>query len=438
MSRQKRETAWFFLALALAWPLRASGLTLREAMDLAVQNNVTAQLAHSTEAEARAQTLRSAAALLPNLLATVGQSRTFKTNLEASGFPANGLFDPLIGPYNTFDARLSLTQRLFDLAALRLQQADRAYAQAALETEQLAREQVAASAALAYIEALRAAGSVEAARSDADLAQTLLRLAQDQHLAGLSTGVDLARAQTRLAQENVRLIRARVASRQAELRLLRICGLSLGSVVPLTEGFVQSPANEPAPVLESAVTQALKQRREVGALEAQRRAETTRALAARAENYPTVVAAADYGFSGPLPSHSARTGSIGGRLSLPIFSGGQTLSDSRIARARQNAAEVRLADAKAQVEEDVRLSAETLMAAREELTATQSEIALAERELTMARDRFAAGAGDNIQLLSAQTSLEAARESRLNAQAGYAVAGANWALALGDMKQFHF
>jgi len=90
-----------------------------------------------------------------------------------------------------------------------------------------------------------------------------------------------------------------------------------------------------------------------------------------------------------------------------------------------------------QIEEDVRLSIETLSAAVEELRATDQEVKLAEQELQMARDRFSAGVGDNIQLLSAQTALEVAREGQVNALASYQIARVNWAMATGTMSTFH-
>ena len=61
---------------------------------------------------------------------------------------------------------------------------------------------------------------------------------------------------------------------------------------------------------------------------------------------------------------------------------------------------------------------------------------LAERELQMARDRFAAGAGDNIQVITAQTTLAQAREEKVQALALYNVARVNLYSALGEAQKF--
>ena len=101
--------------------------------------------------------------------------------------------------------------------------------------ESLAREQVAAAAALAYIEAQRSSRAVLAAQADLQLSQSLLKLAHDQHHAGVSTGVDVARAETNTAQQNLRLIRAQIDAQQSMLRMLRVVGLPLGQPVTLPD-----------------------------------------------------------------------------------------------------------------------------------------------------------------------------------------------------------
>ena len=311
----------------------------------------------------------------------------------------------------------------------------RAQAEVAQWQEKLAGDQVIAAAALAYVEAQRSASVVDAAQSDADLANTLLKQTQDQHRAGTATGVDEARAQTRLAQEQVRLIHARVSARQAVIRLARVTGLPLPDPLKLTDSLVTVPIDT-ATLIEN-VPAAWDQRFEMRVAQAELQADDQAWRAAQAEFLPTIKAAGDYGFSGNLPEGSARTGSIRGQLDLPIFSGFATVAEIRENRARKTAAEANYSDTRTQVEEDVEISHDTLTAAVDELHATDLEVRLATRELQLARDRFSAGVGDNIQVLSAQTALEEARENQINALAGYHVARVNWAMALGTVSAFH-
>jgi outer membrane protein len=155
----------------------------------------------------------------------------------------------------------------------------------------------------------------------------------------------------------------------------------------------------------------------------------------QAENLPLITALADYGFSGNTWEGSARTGSIGGRLSLPIFSGGETHGKIVEARAQLEESEDRFNDARLQIEEDVRLALQELSAAVEENKSADQAVALAQTELKMARDRYSVGVGDNIQVVSAQTVLAGVRDDQVNAVAHYDIARANLAAALGRIQE---
>jgi outer membrane protein len=61
---------------------------------------------------------------------------------------------------------------------------------------------------------------------------------------------------------------------------------------------------------------------------------------------------------------------------------------------------------------------------------------LAEAELKMARDRFSAGAGDNVEVVAAQEALARGQDSRVAALAGYQVSRVNLAMAVGGMEAF--
>src|SRR5260370_28932328 len=108
---------------------------------------------------------------------------------------------------------------------------------------------------------MRADRAVATAQTNVTLAQTLLKLAQDQRDAGIATGVDVTRAQTRLAQEQVRLLRPQTDSEEGRLQLQRIVGLPLGSPLTLTDLLHLELVT--LPPIETAVAQAQDTRAEV-------------------------------------------------------------------------------------------------------------------------------------------------------------------------------
>ncbi|MCX5795493.1 MAG: TolC family protein [Elusimicrobia bacterium] len=411
-------------------------LSLQECVALAVQNNLSVRLAKAGTAAARGRVLQSSAALLPRLTGSMSEVRTYKENLAAMGFSGGG-FPELIGPFNTFDARIRAVAEVFDLPSiLRLKSSGADDRAAALE-ERLAVEQVAAAAALAYVELFRARQAIASAEADVGLSLSLRQLAEDKKHAGTAAGIDVARAKTREAEEKLALLEARNVAQEAEVRLLRVVCLPLDRSVVLKDAPSFAPS-EPLQT-EAALQAARADRWELRIAEERFSSARSQWRAEQSQRLPSVVLTGDVGLSGPDPDYRARTtGSAGAALQLPIFAGGAITGRVREADSRKAAAEARLDSLRAQVDEDVRLAIIDLGAAVERVD-TASEVArLAEDELAMARDRFAAGVADNVELLNSQTALTHARDVRVSSLARYQAARISLALALGRMKDFAF
>jgi len=414
-------------------------LTLAAAIDLALANNLATLLAQEQKRAAAGVTEQARSALLPNVSGAAYQA-SITLNLAALGFQPGtfpGISQTFIGPFNNFDARASLVQKVFDLAAIRNYQSGHAGERVAEYQERLAREQVSEATALTYLETLRSDRAVAAAEANVELASTLFKLAQDQHNAGVATGVDVTRAETRLAQERVGLAQARTASEEARLNLQRVIGVPLGSPLVLTDPlrFV----DEPLPATDAAVAQALAVRNEVLISTEQVKMLDLERKSVRGELLPSLEFVADYGVSGITPTNLALpTRRVAIQLNVPIFNGGLTQGRLAVATSREHQAELELSSIRGQVEEDVRLALSGLRTTVERVRAADEALRLAQRELEMARDRFAAGVGDNLEVVTAQTSLANARAAQVEALAVYNAARLNLAAALGRAEAFRW
>ncbi|HUS12461.1 MAG TPA: TolC family protein [Pyrinomonadaceae bacterium] len=420
-------------------PGQPAELSFEQAIQLAIENNLGTLLARERRNEACGVKQQSLAALLPNVSGVAYQA-SLTENLAALGFHPGlipGFNSTFVGPFRNFDARISLVQTIFNLSAFRSHQAGRAGVRVAELQEGLAREQVASGTGLLYLEALRADAAVGAAQANVELAQALLKLAQDQRNAGVATGVDVTRAQTRLAEQQVGLAQAQTTSEQARLNLQRVVGLPLGSPLTLTDQLRFT--EEPLPAVETAVAQAGQDRREVQVAEEQNRMTRLERQAVRAEYLPSVEFVGDYGVSGMSPSNSdLPTRRVAVQVNVPIFNGGLTQGRVAVAASRQRQTELELSNIRGQVEEDVRLALTTLRTAAVQVRAANESVMLAQRELEMARDRFKAGVGDNLEVVSAQTSLANARDAGVTALAQHNAARLNLAAALGRAEEFRW
>ncbi|HXT00558.1 MAG TPA: TolC family protein [Elusimicrobiota bacterium] len=245
-------------------------VSLRDAISASIGSRLDAVLAGEQTAQARARAMQAASGLLPQLTATFSEVRTFKVNLAAEGlaFPN---FPSMLGPYDTFDARAHLTQKVFDWGTIQRARSEKAAAVAASDEEKAAREQVAAAAALAYLDAVRAQRAVAAAQADKQVADSLLSLARDRKAQGAATGVDVVRAQARAADADAALLRASIAETEAQLLLKRVAGWPLGRELKLTDDF--TAASSSAPALEASLSAAFSGRPELAAAEARARSE---------------------------------------------------------------------------------------------------------------------------------------------------------------------
>jgi outer membrane protein TolC len=253
----------------------------------------------------------------------------------------------------------------------------------------------------------------------------------------VATGVDVTRAETRLAQERVGLAQARTAAEQARLNLQRVVGVPQGSALVLVDALSFSP--EPTPQPEVAVAEALSHRAEVLISEAQVSMLNLERKAVRDELLPSLQFVGDYGVSGITPTNTTLpTRRVAVQLNVPIFNGGLTQGRITVATAREREAELQLGSIKGQVEEDVRLALSALRTTVERVNAADEAMRLAQRELEMSRDRFRAGVGDNLEVISAQTSLANARAAQVEALAVYNAARLNLAASLGRAESFRW
>ena len=172
-------------------------LSLGQAVEIALQpeGNARIQMAEQLIRQAQARSAQTRAALLPDLSGSVArQSQT--RNLEALGIqvrtPIPGVLIPrFVGPFSTFDARAFVSQKIFDLAAIRRFQASRTAVRVARAEDESTRDQVSQQVGRTYLAAMRAEASLETARANLALGEALLRLAVNQKAAGTGTGIEV-------------------------------------------------------------------------------------------------------------------------------------------------------------------------------------------------------------------------------------------------------
>jgi outer membrane protein TolC len=176
-------------------------ISLKEAFHEASKNNVKVLLAQEKKKEVRGRVWQSYSGWLPHVSGEVSQVRE-TVNLASLGFTPDafpGLQNTFLGPFNSFDARISLVQNIFSYTALGDLRASKSEERKLRLEEILAEEQSALDSGIAYLRLLEAEANLKGARSDVELASHIARLLKDQFQAGLANIVDQTRAETQLS-----------------------------------------------------------------------------------------------------------------------------------------------------------------------------------------------------------------------------------------------
>ena len=264
--------------------------------------------------------------------------------------------------------------------------------------------------------------------------QTLEKLARDQHAEGLATAVDVVRAQVQLARDQQNLLVARNAYQTSLLVLAHYLGLNPGAPLELAEPLKFHHVESTG--AEQALRAALEARSDYAALLKQQDSVVEQIKASRARYYPTLAVNGNYGAIGRPSGSAAGTGAIQGTLTVTVFdrdrAGEKVELESQLKRLK-----AQMDDLNREIEQEVRKAILDLDSTENQVTVTEAALHLAERELTLAQDRFRNGVTDNIEVVTAQTTLAAAQDDRIGALARHADALMALARALGGTEKIY-
>jgi outer membrane protein TolC len=403
-------------------------LSIGDAIRRALEHNLGVLEAGERLGIARSARWTALSELLPHVNGSVSESRR-KTNLEAFGFPLRGEFPRVVGPFNVFDARLFVSQALVDMAAINGNRAESHNVAAARHDYRSARDTVVLVAANLYLQSLAAAARADTARAQLATAQALLQQAQDLRQSGIVAGLDVVRAEVRLAADRQRATAATNDYEKTKLQLARVIGLPIGQEFTLNDDLPEVPVPEMS--LQEALTLAYRDRPDFLAAQERVSAAEAEVSAVRGEALPSVHVNADYGAIGLTAGSALPTFSVTAAVTVPIFEGGR-LQGRRLeadALLRQRRAE--FDDLRAEIYYDVRTAFLDLQATGEELQTATRARQLAAQQLEQSRDRFAAGVANNIEVVQAQEAVTLANEQYIAARYGFNVAKALLARSLG-------
>jgi outer membrane protein TolC len=263
-------------------------------------------------------------------------------------------------------------------------------------------------------------------------AQALYNQATNMRQNGLVAGIDVLRAEVELNTEKQRVTATANDFEKAKLQLGRLIGLPAGQELTLMSDLPSVPVPDIA--FNDALERAYKSRPDYqAALERVKAAEASRA-AAIGDNLPSVTVNADVGEL-VAPGNSHYTFAVVGAVNIPIFQAARTRGRVIEAESDLKSRRAEADDMRAAIYYDVKTAFMDLQASGEQLQVATRAREVAEMALAQARDRFAAGIANNVEVVQAQEAVSRANEQYIDALYLYNVGKAVLARDLGDAEQ---
>jgi outer membrane protein TolC len=402
-------------------------LSLSDAIQRGLEHNLNILLSEAGVEGAQGARFQALSALLPNFSGNLSFNRQ-KISLDQFGFNFPG-FPKLIGPFNVYDARMSLSQSVVDVSALAHLRSRVQSLQAAKYDAQDARDAIVLAVANLYLDAVAGTSRIEAAEAEVNTAKALFDQATDMKQAGTVAGIDVLRAQVQYETEQQQLIVLRNALAKQKLALARAIGIDPRQPVELSDR-VGYHAMAPMSI-DDAINRALGQRADLLAASALVGAAESEKTSAQTGRLPTLHVTGNYGTVGQTTSSTLTTYALGAEVHVPIFEGGVAHARTLQADGELRQRRAQLDDLKRQVQYEVQTALLDLTAADERVRVAQHTVTLAQQTQQQAQDRFRAGVASNLDVVQAQEAVARANEAFIASVYEHNLAKAALARSLG-------
>jgi outer membrane protein len=400
--------------------LHGGVISLAEAIDVALANNPATHAAWLAARAAEAGLGSERADYFPqvDLLANASRSRSASENAESQ---------------TTIAPSVALTYLLFDFGGrdARVEQARQRLIAADFE-HNTAIQDVVLRVQQSYYALLDAKALLEAQEATIKERRAALDAAEARHRAGVATIADVLQARTALSQAELTRQTIEGNLRTIEGTLATVMGLPATTKLDFGSLPLDIPAQQVTESVERLIADAVQRRPELGTARAFAESARARVQEVRAQGLPTVNAVASAGqILGGGDRATPYTAGIA--LRFPLFTGWRNTYDIRRAETEVLIAEEDLRGLEQQIGLQVWTSYFALQTATQRLATSRTLLASAQESANVAAERYRAGVGTIIDLLTAEAALESARALEVQARTDWFVAVAQLAHDTGSL-----
>jgi outer membrane protein len=418
------------LAAQSADSLGARPIALKDAVSLAQTNALGAVQARGQVRSAESSVRAARSALFPSLNLTMGQ-----VNQSGDRFDSQFNIVPYAAKYPwSYSTGISSTVNLFDggrrLNELRRSRSDVGAAEANEVTQQF---NVSLQVKTQYYSILAARESEAAANAQLEQAQEQLKASIARTRAGVATLSDSLRGVVAVSNAQLALLTARNNVRVASAALTRL----VGSPSPVTALPSDTLDLGLSPIDSASLAGMIEQGPAVRQAEAQLASAQTSVRSARTPYLPTVdltYTRAGSGFDryyGIGSQSLAYANQFAIRLNYPLFNNYAREDALNKARVNADVADAAVRDARLGAQQTFVQQLGALRTAQQRIALQQVSVDAAREDVRVQQQRYTLGASTLLDLLTSQSTLDAARSSLIQARQDFRVARANLEALVG-------
>jgi outer membrane protein len=434
MNRQTLTTMLlaFFLFSGQQAFAQAKQLTLDQALEIALQQNLNVVQAGNTVDAAKSGKLAAYGNYLPSVSASGGWTRS-------------GSDPALPAMTNAFSSGLSLNYTLFDWFA-REGSFNRASANAASADQQFLRtkQSIVYQVQSDYLNVLRTEQLVKVNEENLKRDQRQLERISESNRVGALSLADVYRQQSQVAADEYQLISAQNNFDKAKADLVALIGLDVSQEYTVADPSISAEITQAEfdttmgryGSYSEMSRRALEARPDYKAAAEGLSAAESGVTIARSSYFPSISAFAGYSIGsnelGTLRINDNRSMDWGVGLRWNIFDGFATNQALQTAIVAERNAETALVQAKWNINVDVKKALLDMDAARKQYEVSLKALVSATEDRKIAEERYNLGAGTLLDLLTANANLVNAEASKINAAYSYIVAKRNVEYVVGE------
>jgi NodT family efflux transporter outer membrane factor (OMF) lipoprotein len=410
-----------------AWWSQFGDPVLHELVTSVLSQNLDVQAALERVKQAQAVTTQRRAALLPELDATAAAADARQNTPPPLGYVRQA----------GFGLALSWTPDVFGGERLELlaAQAQLTGRQDAVDELRLA---LAANTASAYVDLRWAQSEQKILRDNVAIRERALRLTQERMQYGLSTRLDVARAQNQLSELQSRVPRA-ASTVQHQLSLIAVYSgrtpESVDTLVLATPSTIPTPSSAVPRMLPS---EALLRRPDVRSAYAEVTQRAAEVGVAKADRYPKFSLQLTDGLLASsylgLPTLTDNLFSAALNATSPIFNAGRITAGIEQSESRMRESDLHLRQTMLQALKDVEDTRSDLVSTSEQADRLKDALQSSDQSLRLSTQLYKGGASGFLDVLAAQEAYlkdsdalnQARREHALAAVALYRSLGGGW------------